>query len=53
VSELRQILDRARELRQRGEAAVLATVVAVEGSAYRREGARMLIERDGGLTGVL
>lgn len=53
MRELRLILDRARELRQRGESAVLATVVAVEGSAYRREGARMLIEPDGALTGVL
>lgn len=53
MKEMRQILDRAGELRRRGEPAVLATVVAVEGSAYRREGARMLIEGDGGLTGVL
>lgn len=53
MRELRQILLRARELRQRGERAVLATIVAVEGSAYRREGARMLIESDGALTGVL
>lgn len=50
---MRQILARARELGCRGERAVLATVVAVEGSAYRREGARMLIEADGGLIGVL
>ena len=50
---MRQILERARELRQRSEPAVLATVVAVEGSAYRREGARMLIEGDGALTGIL
>lgn len=53
MRELRQILLRARELRQRGERAVLATIVAVEGSAYRREGARMLIESGGALTGVL
>ena len=53
MRETRQILARARELRARGERAVLATVVAVEGSAYRREGARMLIEGDGHLTGVL
>jgi xanthine dehydrogenase accessory factor len=53
MKEMRQILSRARELRQRGEGAVLATVVSVEGSAYRREGARMLIEGDGRLTGVL
>ncbi len=53
MNEMRQILDRANELRRRGEPAVLATVVAVEGSAYRREGARMLIEADGALTGIL
>lgn len=53
MREIAQILARARELRARGERAVLATIVAVEGSAYRREGARMLIEPDGGLTGVL
>lgn len=36
-----------------GAPAVLATVVRVEGSSYRREGARLLIEPDGRLTGVL
>ena len=53
MNEMRQILERARELRRRGESAVLATIVAVEGSAYRREGARMLIEGNGELTGVI
>jgi xanthine dehydrogenase accessory factor len=53
VKEMREILARAAALRLRGERAVLATIVAVEGSAYRREGARMLLERDGELTGVL
>ena len=53
MKEIRQILARAAQLRRRGEVAVLATVVGVEGSAYRREGARMLIERDGELTGIL
>ncbi len=53
MKELRQILLRAGELRRRGERAVLATIVAVEGSAYRREGTRMLIEGNGALTGVL
>ena len=53
MKEIRQILARTAELQRRGESAVLATIVAVEGSAYRREGARMLIERDGELTGVL
>lgn len=36
-----------------GAPAVLATVVRVEGSSYRREGARLLVEPDGRLTGVL
>lgn len=31
----------------------LATVVKVDGSAYRRPGARMLITEDGGLTGAI
>lgn len=33
--------------------AALATVVRVEGSSYRREGARLLIEADGRLTGLI
>lgn len=38
---------------QRGEALVLATVVKVEGSAYRRPGARMIIPRYGASTGTI
>ncbi len=53
MRDLIDLLARARELAVQGEPAVLATVVAVEGSAYRREGARLLVERDGRLTGVL
>ncbi|HVP34038.1 MAG TPA: XdhC family protein, partial [Steroidobacteraceae bacterium] len=33
--------------------AVLATIVATAGSTYRKPGARMLIEADGRLTGLL
>ncbi|MEO7795909.1 MAG: XdhC family protein [Thermoanaerobaculia bacterium] len=50
---MRQILARVRALRAEGGRAVLATIVAVEGSAYRREGTRMLVEESGALTGVL
>ncbi len=32
---------------------MLATIARVEGSSYRREGARLLVEPDGRLTGVL
>ncbi len=53
MSERHQILARARELAAAGRPAALATIVAVEGSAYRREGARMLLEPDGRATGIL
>src|ERR1700760_1112026 len=36
-----------------GKKTALATVVLVEGSAYRRAGARMLITEDGQLTGAI
>lgn len=42
----RTILDAAYKLRRARESFVIATVVAVTGSAYRRPGARMLIARD-------
>jgi xanthine dehydrogenase accessory factor len=49
--ELRAVLDAAGQLAERGEEAVLGTVVKVEGSAYRRPGARLLITRDGDWVG--
>jgi len=58
VREQRELLARLRALGPDGRrSAVLATVVAVAGSAYRREGARLLIEPgeavDEPFTGVL
>jgi xanthine/CO dehydrogenase XdhC/CoxF family maturation factor len=47
MNELHSILDGWREAASAGQDAVLATVVHVEGSAYRRPGARMLILPDG------
>lgn len=44
------ILDACARIRQ---PAVLATVVRVEGSAYRRPGARMLIAADGSTVGMV
>jgi xanthine dehydrogenase accessory factor len=44
------ILDACTRIRR---PAVLATVVRVEGSAYRRPGARMLISEDGRTTGMV
>ena len=51
--ELRQILDLARRARAAGEEVCLATVVAVEGSAYRRPGARMLLTAGGERAGTI
>jgi len=53
MREARDLLARIRALRRSGSPAVVATIAAVAGSAYRREGTRLLIERDGALTGVL
>jgi xanthine/CO dehydrogenase XdhC/CoxF family maturation factor len=45
--ETQQILDAIRGVRASGQRAALATVVRVRGSAYRREGARILVREDG------
>jgi xanthine dehydrogenase accessory factor len=45
--ELRAVLDSAARLVGDGEEGVLATVVKVEGSTYRRPGARLLVNRSG------
>lgn len=47
MDETESILAGWREVAATGESAVLATVVHVQGSAYRRPGARMLIRSDG------
>ena len=51
--EAHDILDALGDARRAGRRAALATVVRVHGSAYRREGARMLIREDGALTCML
>src|SRR5579875_396895 len=48
-SERRQIV----ELWKRGNSAALATLVRVEGSSYRRPGARLLVARDGSYAGAI
>jgi xanthine dehydrogenase accessory factor len=45
-----EILTALQSARAEDIPAALATVVRVQGSAYRREGARMLIRQDGALT---
>ncbi len=53
MRELHDLLTRLRELGAADAPAAMATVARVEGSSYRREGARMLVEPGGRLTGVL
>lgn len=47
MRELRLVLETARQTAARGEEAVLATVMKVNGSTYRRPGACLLLTRDG------
>ncbi len=53
MSDLEQILSLWRELENAGADYVLATIVAVEGSNYRRPGARMLLASDGRRAGTV
>lgn len=53
MSGLNTLLDALLAEREAGREAVLATVVKVEGSAYRRPGARMLLSRFGRPEGTI
>ena len=53
MKEIRDIIQAFDEAQKLGKQTALATVVHVEGSSYRRPGARMLIEDDGQLTGAI
>src|ERR1035438_2629714 len=53
MNDLGQILPLWRELENSGVDYVLATVVAVEGSSYRKPGARMLLTDDGRRAGTV
>src|ERR1041385_8458735 len=53
MKEIRDIIKAFEEAEQLGKQTALATVVHVEGSSYRRPGARMLITEDGQLTGMI
>jgi xanthine dehydrogenase accessory factor len=46
--EERQLLQAINDAKASGKKAAIATVVRVVGSAYRREGTKMLIDADGG-----
>jgi xanthine/CO dehydrogenase XdhC/CoxF family maturation factor/CTP:molybdopterin cytidylyltransferase MocA len=53
MKEIKQIIQAYKAAAEQGRKAVLATVVHIEGSAYRAPGARMLITDDGRLTGAV
>lgn len=53
MKEIIDIVAAYDEAKKQGKKTALATVVLVEGSAYRRAGARMLITEDGQLTGAI
>ena len=53
MKEIRDIITAYDQAQKLGKQTALATVVHVEGSSYRRPGARMLIEDDGQLTGAI
>jgi len=51
--EIIDIIQAFKIAQQQGRQAALATVVVVEGSSYRRPGARMLVEDNGKMTGAI
>jgi xanthine dehydrogenase accessory factor len=53
MKEIKDIIRAYDEAKKLGKQTALATVVLVEGSAYRRAGARMLITEDGEMTGAI
>jgi xanthine/CO dehydrogenase XdhC/CoxF family maturation factor len=53
MTDLEHILPLWRELESAGSDYVLATVVEVQGSSYRRPGARMLLAPDGSRAGTV
>ncbi|PTX61318.1 XdhC/CoxI family protein [Melghirimyces profundicolus] len=53
MKENREIVLAMEETEREGRKMALATVIRVKGSAYRREGAKMLIDEEGNRTGVI
>jgi xanthine dehydrogenase accessory factor len=53
TKEINEIITTYKQAQQKGIKTALATVVYVEGSSYRRPGARMLVEEDGRMTGAI
>ncbi|MBK7870521.1 MAG: XdhC family protein [Saprospiraceae bacterium] len=53
MKEIKDIIQSFDEAKKQGKRTALATVVHVDGSSYRRPGARMLITEEGYLTGAI
>ena len=53
MKEIRDIIKAYDEAQKQGKRTALATVVHLEGSSYRRPGARMLVTDDGEMTGAI
>lgn len=53
MKELQQIIQAYDVCKSENQSVALATVVQVDGSAYRRPGARMLVTQEGNLTGAI
>ena len=53
MKEIKSIVKAYEMAVEAGEASALATVVKVDGSSYRRPGARMLVTENGQLTGAI
>ncbi|SEG12330.1 XdhC family protein [Algoriphagus boritolerans] len=53
MKELQQIIQAYEVCKSENKSVALATVVQVDGSAYRRPGARMLVTQEGNLTGAI
>lgn len=47
------IMEAINVVRKSGRKSALATVVSVAGSAYRREGAKMLVDEDENMVGMI
>lgn len=53
ANKINHLIDAYRRLHQQSADGVLATIVETFGSTYQKAGARMLIAKDGALTGLL
>jgi len=53
MKELRDLIGAANSLKANNEPFAIASIVRVEGSAFRRPGARMLIRADGSTVGAI